>query len=66
MEDAIPEWVVNIGYFKEFNPTHIHLSVGFMSTLPKSTVGLQIFTITKIKPNNENATPPTTFVGWMA
>ena len=45
MEDAFPEWVGNIGYFKEFNPTHVHFSVGFMSTLPKSIVGLQNFTV---------------------
>jgi hypothetical protein len=29
-------------------------------------MGSQFFTLTKIKPNIENATPPTAFVGWMA
>jgi hypothetical protein len=66
MEDVSPEWVVNSGCFKEFNPIPVHFSVEFMSTLPRSTVGLQFLIITKIKPNNENATPTTTFVGWMA
>jgi hypothetical protein len=66
MEDVSLEWVVNNGYFKEFNPIPVHFSVEFMSTLPRSVVGLQFLIITKIKPNNRNATPTTTFVGWMA
>jgi len=28
-------------------------------------VGLQYFTLTELKHNSENATPPTTFKGWM-
>ena len=56
----------SIGYLKEFGPGFVTLSVKFMSTFPKSTIGSQYFTLTEIKPNNENATPPTTFEGGMA
>jgi hypothetical protein len=37
-----------------------------MSTTLKSTVRLQYFTLSEVKPNIENATPPMAFSGWMA
>jgi hypothetical protein len=43
----------------------VHFSLEFMNTFPKSTVSSLYFTFTKIKPNIENAPPPTAFDGWM-
>ena len=65
-EDALLEWVVSVGYLKEFSPGLVQFSIEFMSTFPKSTVGSQYFTLMEVKPNIENATPPMAFRGWMA
>ena len=58
-KDALPEWVVSVGYLKAFSPDPIQFSVEFMSTFPKSIMGLQFFILIEIKPNIENATSPT-------
>ena len=65
-EDALLEWVVNIGYLKAFSPSHVQFNSKFMSTFPKSTIGSQFFTLTKMKPNVANATPQMAFNGWIA
>lgn len=65
-EDALLEWVVNIGYLKAFSPSHVQFNSKFMSTFPQSTIGSQFFTLTKMKPNVANATPQTAFNGWIA
>ena len=63
MEDVLHEWVVCVGFLKEFSLGHIHLIVEFMGTFPKSTMGLQYFTLTKIKSNTKNAPSPMAFSG---
>ena len=40
-EDVLPEWVVFIGYLKEFSPGPIQFSNESMNTFPKSIVGSQ-------------------------
>ena len=52
-------------YVKEFSLGLVQFSVEFINTFPKSTLSSQYFTFIEIKPNIENATPPTTFDGWM-
>ena len=65
-KDALLEWVVNVGYLKEFSYGHVHFSVECMSTFPKYVVASQYFTLSEVKPNTKNATPPMSFSGWMS
>ena len=64
-EDALPKWIICVGYLKEFSLGPIQFNTEFVGTFPKSTVGSQYSTLTEIKPNTKNAPPPTTFNGWM-
>ena len=41
------------------------LAQNLWAFFPKFIIGLQYFTLTKVKLNAKNATPPTTFLGWM-
>jgi hypothetical protein len=49
MEDALMEWVVNVGYLKKISPSPVQLSVELMSTFTKSTLGPQYFTLMEVK-----------------
>ena len=62
----LPEWVVSIGYLKEFSPSPVQLSAEFMIFFPKSTVESQYFTSTEVKPKTGNVLPSMAFLGWMA
>ena len=44
-KDVMPEWVVCVGYFKEFTFGIVQFSVKFMGTFSKSTLKLQYFTL---------------------
>lgn len=59
--DALQGCVVRATYLKESNPSQVQFNVEFMSTFSKYNVGSQYFTMTHVKPNTKNATPPTTF-----
>ena len=65
-EDALPKWVISVGFLKEFNYGLVHFGVEFMSTFPKYTVSSQYFILTEVKPNTKNVTRPTALSGWMS
>ena len=44
----------------------VQFSTKFMGTFAKSTVGSQYFTLTEVKPNARNTTPPIAFSCWMS
>jgi hypothetical protein len=52
--DVVPKWVVKGGYIKDFNFGPVQFSVNFMGIFSKSTVRLQYFTLTEVKPNARN------------
>ena len=56
-EDTMMEYVVSVGYLKEFNLGPIQISVEFMRFFPKSIVRSQTFTLMKMKPNIGNVLP---------
>ena len=56
-EDTMMEYVVSVGYLKEFNLSPIQISVEFMRFFPKSIVRSQTFTLMKMKPNIGNVLP---------
>ena len=58
------KWVVSAYYFKEFSFELVQYSVVFMSTFPKSIVGLQYFTLREIKMYGRDAKSPTAFSDW--
>ena len=55
MEDALSEWVICASYLKEHMLGHVQFNIEFKNTFPKTTIGSQYFTLTKIKPNTKNA-----------
>jgi hypothetical protein len=63
--DTLPKWVISAGFLKEFNSSLMHYSAESMNTSPKSTISLQYFILTKVKPNTKNVTPPMALLGWM-
>lgn len=66
VEDTMHEWVLCVGYLKEFSFGPAEFSAEFMGSFPKSIVGFQYFTFIEVKPNARKVVPSTTFLGWMS
>ena len=67
-EDALPEWVVCVGYLKEFSLGHVHFVLIYWN-FPQIYVGSQYFILPDIESNTKNAprrskTPETTGWSW--
>ena len=65
MMSCLLKWFC-VGYLKEFRIGSVPLSDDLMGTFPKSTLGLQYFTLTEKKPNVHNAAPPIVFSRWLS
>ena len=61
----MPEWVACTGYLNDFDFGSVEFSVDFMDPFPKSTLGLQHFTLIEVPPSARNVIPPMAFSGWM-
>ena len=62
----MPKWVVSASYVKKIILSPVQFSTLFMGTFPKSTIGSQYLTFTKVKPNTQHAAPPMAFPRWMS
>ena len=56
MKDELSEWVVTVGYLKEYSTGPIQFSVEFMSIFPNIYRRFAI-TLTELKPTTRNVTP---------
>jgi hypothetical protein len=65
-KDVMHTWVACARYFKEFRFGPMQFNAKLMGIFLKPTVGLQYFTLTKVKPNARNAKHPMAFSGWMS